>query len=57
MISQAGNKIIIVTAVDDMGIISKNNKVIQQPVPNNIKSKGLNIPKINCPFFVLAGIK
>lgn len=40
-----------------MGIISKNNKVIQQPVPNNIKSKGLNIPKINCPFFVLAGIK
>ena len=47
----------IVTAVDDIGIIIKNNKVIQQPVPNNIKSNGLNIPKINCPFFVFAGIK
>jgi hypothetical protein len=36
---------------------AKNVNVINIPVPNNTKSKGLNIPSINLPRFVFAGIK
>ena len=43
----AGLKTIIVTHVEDRGIIAKKIIVINTPLPNNIKSKGLKIPKIN----------
>jgi hypothetical protein len=36
---------------------ASNINVTIIPQPNNIKSNGLNHPNINCPLFVLAGIK
>lgn len=47
----------IATVVDDNGIIINRSIVIDTPDENNIKSNGLNIPNINCPLFVFAGIK
>ena len=51
---------ILIFAISCGGGNGKNaNKMIVTSTPeqNRIKSKGLNIPKINCPFFVFAGIK
>ena len=53
----AGSITITVTINDSIGRITNNNNVMAIPLPNNIKSNGLNIPKINFPLFVLAGIK
>ena len=53
----AGLNIKIVTAVLDKGRKASNITVTKHPPPNSHKSKGLNIPNINCPLLVLAGIK
>ena len=47
------------TTVNVSATGTKASKIIdiKQPVPNIIKSNGLNTPSISIPFFVFAGIK
>ncbi len=52
-----GNSASITINVELNGNRASSNIVIAIPLPTKIKSKGLNRPKINCPLFVLAGIK
>ena len=47
----------IATQVMSIGSIATNNKVVPNPDKNIIKSIGVKNPSINCPLFVLAGIK
>lgn len=47
----------MVTGVEVSGITARKIIVMITPVPNRIKSNGLNIPKIKFPFLVFAGIK
>lgn len=52
-----GNNASITMNVEPNGSKASNNIVTAIPLATKIKSKGLNNPKINCPLFVLAGIK
>ncbi len=52
-----GNRLIIELTVSVAPSIKSSIKETATPQPNKIKSGGVNNPKINCPFFVFAGIK
>lgn len=55
--TSSGNKVIIVDNNSD-GWTAKNNiNVTPPPIPNIIKSIGLNILNISCALFELAAIK